>query len=535
MTRGGRLTSSPPWQRGEIPMQIFKRAKVQYKIALLPALAILAVVVLGGVTDYGFSALRKSTSQVYQNFIISNDITDSYQKIITIHQNGFRVIAWTVSGYGQDKIDHLIKETDAGLTGMIAYAQKKAGDPAFQADRLTYQNIADNLQKYRKFLNNMFDVLTADYSAASMYMGSIDDSYQKIIHEMQKLDKKSFAESKNSYESSDQDYQRVKRNFLIIALITCVAIVFLAFFNIKGIIKPINYVVEGLSIAAQQVAATSGQISDSSQKLARGAGEQASSLEETTSALTEASAMVRTNADHSAAAASLTSEAANVVTAAKESMTELTGSMQEISASSDEISKIIRTIDEIAFQTNLLALNAAVEAARAGEAGAGFAVVADEVRNLAKRAADASQNTSVLIEGTIQKIEVGSKIVAAATEAFHKVADNAKKIDALVGEIAAGSQEQALTIDHINRAVNDMDRVVQENAAQAEQTASFSEEMNGQAEQMGSLVMELTFLVRGANGQVKGGRGSIEDQATDLLPGHVEYEMAKSSGKQMDG
>jgi predicted Zn-dependent protease len=111
----------------------------------------------------------------------------------------------------------------------------------------------------------------------------------------------------------------------------------------------------------------------------------------------------------------------------------------------------------------------------------------------------------------------------------------AEEAKALVGEIAAGSQEQAQTIDHINQAINDMDRVVQENAAQAEQTASFSEEMNGQAEQMGSLVMELTLLVRGANGQVKGRKGSIEDQATELLPGPVEYEMPKSSGKRMDG
>ena len=514
-------------------MRLFSKAKVQYKIALLPALAIFAIFVLGLVTDRGFTALKDSTGQVYRNFIVSNEISDYYQKVLTVHQNGFRVIAWTVSGYAQDKIDRLIKETDTGLKEIMAFAQKRANDPTNQADKVIYQNIGDTLQKYSKLLNNMFDVVTADYSAASMYMGSIDESYQKIIQGMQELSKKSFAESKDSYESSDRDYQRVKLNFIMIALITCIAIVLLAIFNIKAITNPINHVLDGLSQVAQQVSSVSGQISSGSQKLAQGAGEQASSLESTTSALTEASAMVRTNADNSITAASLTSEAAHVVNEAQASMLELTGSMQEISAASDEIAKIIRAIDEIAFQTNLLALNAAVEAARAGEAGAGFAVVADEVRSLAKRAADASSNTSVLIERTIQKINTGSNIVLTATGAFHKVADNAQKIDALVSEIAAGSQEQAQTIEHINRAINDMDRVVQENAAQAGQTASFSEEMNSQAYQMHKLVMDLTGIVQGTDGYVNEGDTPMSPPGAELLPAPLDYAGSNPPAKQL--
>ena len=78
--------------------------------------------------------------------------------------------------------------------------------------------------------------------------------------------------------------------------------------------------------------------------------------------------------------------------------------MADISNTSGEIGKIVKSIEDIAFQTNILALNAAVEAARAGAAGKGFAVVADEVRNLAGKSADASKNTSVLVEGTLQAI-----------------------------------------------------------------------------------------------------------------------------------
>ena len=87
-------------------------------------------------------------------------------------------------------------------------------------------------------------------------------------------------------------------------------------------------------------------------------------------------------------------------------MQEMLSAMEDISNTSGEIGKIIKTIEDIAFQTNMLSLNAAVEAARAGAAGKGFAVVADEVRNLAAKSADASKNTSALIEGALQALSL---------------------------------------------------------------------------------------------------------------------------------
>lgn len=49
----------------------------------------------------------------------------------------------------------------------------------------------------------------------------------------------------------------------------------------------------------------------------------------------------------------------------------------------------------------------------------------------------------------------------------------------------------------MNKAVSEMDTVVQKVAANAEESASASEEMNGQAEQMKSVVEELVALVGG--------------------------------------
>ncbi|MEM5788178.1 MAG: methyl-accepting chemotaxis protein [Syntrophobacteraceae bacterium] len=272
------------------------------------------------------------------------------------------------------------------------------------------------------------------------------------------------------------------------------------FIIVRNITKPIARVVEGLTEGADQVAAASGQVSSSSQQLAEGASEQAASIEETSSSLEEMSSMTRQNAENANKANHLMNSTKATVSRAGLSMEQLTASMEEISRASEETSKIIKTIDEIAFQTNLLALNAAVEAARAGEAGAGFAVVADEVRNLALRAAEAAKNTANLIEGTVKKIKEGSELVVKTEQEFREVAVSVGKSGELVGEISAASVEQAQGIEQVNKAVGEMDRVVQQNAANAEESASASEEMNSQAEQMKNFVGALKSLVEGSNG-----------------------------------
>ncbi|MFP5213713.1 MAG: methyl-accepting chemotaxis protein [Acidobacteriota bacterium] len=268
----------------------------------------------------------------------------------------------------------------------------------------------------------------------------------------------------------------------------------------RGITKPLRKIIDGLSEASDQVASGSSQIASSSQELAGGASEQAASLEEASSALEQMAAMTRQNAEHASHADAICKDSARSFDEANEAIGSLGDSMKEISLASEETGKIIKTIDEIAFQTNLLALNAAVEAARAGEAGAGFAVVADEVRNLAMRAAEAARNTADLIETTIKKVQDGSKVAVEAEAAFQKVQQDSGRLGSIVIEIAEASQEQAKGTEGVNRAISELDKITQQNAASAEESASASEEMSAQAAQMKAYVGDLVTLVAGGNG-----------------------------------
>jgi methyl-accepting chemotaxis protein len=285
-------------------------------------------------------------------------------------------------------------------------------------------------------------------------------------------------------------------NLSVASVTTLLAIVIVLLIT-RSVTRPLNGIVNGLTEAAQQVSASADVVATSSQSLAEGSSQQAAAVEETSSSLEEMSSMTKQNAGNASEANTLMHNANVVVSRANDSMAELTHSMADISKASDETQKIIKTIDEIAFQTNLLALHAAVEAARAGEAGAGFAVVADEVRNLAMRAAESARNTAALIEGTVVKVKAGVDLVRKTNEAFSEVAANASKAGELVGEIAAASNEQAQGIEQINRAVTEMDQVIQRNAANAEESASASQEMNLQAGHLDEYVAQLVVLVSG--------------------------------------
>jgi methyl-accepting chemotaxis protein len=106
--------------------------------------------------------------------------------------------------------------------------------------------------------------------------------------------------------------------------------------------------------------------------------------------------------------------------------------------------------------------------------------------------------------------------VAKTNEAFDRVLGGTKKVDELFREIAAASNEQAQGIAQIGKAIAEMDKVVQQNAANAEESASASEELNAQAMQMKDMVAELIAVVRGKEAAHPASR------AKDIDTGHTK-------------
>jgi methyl-accepting chemotaxis protein len=202
----------------------------------------------------------------------------------------------------------------------------------------------------------------------------------------------------------------------------------------------------------------------------------------------ELTSTVKQNADNARQANQLAATASDTALRGGAVVSQVVETMGAINESAKKIVDIIGVIDGIAFQTNILALNAAVEAARAGEQGRGFAVVATEVRNLAQRSASAAKEIKSLIGDSVDKVEVGSRLVDQAGSTMEEVVASVKRVSDIIGEIAAASDEQRAGIEQVNQAITQMDQVTQQNAALVEQAAAASEAMQAQAGGLSQLV-----------------------------------------------
>ena len=238
--------------------------------------------------------------------------------------------------------------------------------------------------------------------------------------------------------------------------------------------QQIAQMIEFAGNASRAVIDGSARLMESSESLSQSASEQASSTEELSASMEEMSSNIETNADNAQQTEKLFAVAAQESETGGEILKEAVQSIEEIYQN-------VVVIEEIARQTNILALNAAIEAARAGEYGKGFAVVAAEVRKLAERSRESAVKINQLANGSVL-------IARRAGDIFAGLLPDIQKSAGLVSEISAATSEQNTGAMQINKAISELDRVSQGNAASAEHINSLVLEFKTEIEKLNGAI-----------------------------------------------
>jgi len=239
-------------------------------------------------------------------------------------------------------------------------------------------------------------------------------------------------------------------------------------------VNGLTEIAANIQTVSAQVASGSQELSASAEQMSQGATEQSSAVEQVSSSMEQMAANIAQNSDNAQQTEQIALKVAGEAEDGGKAVAETVAAMKEIAGK-------ISIIEEIARQTNLLALNAAIEAARAGEHGKGFAVVASEVRKLAERSQTAAGEINGLSGSSV-------KIAEKAGEMLVRIVPDIQRTAELVQEINAASKEQSAGTDQINKAIHQLDIVVQQNASASEEISSTSEELAAQANLLQSTI-----------------------------------------------
>ena len=260
--------------------------------------------------------------------------------------------------------------------------------------------------------------------------------------------------------------------------------------SLKKTVDNLNYVFKEIQESSTEVSSASKQVADGAQYLAQGSSSQSASIEELSGSIEEIAERTGANAETAEKTARLSITIKENAEKGNRQMDEMIMAVKDINDASKSISNIIKTIDDIAFQTNILALNAAVEAARAGQHGKGFAVVAEEVRNLASKSAEAARDTGEMINNSIEKAELGSRIAEETAASLREIVGGINESSRLIEEIAKSSEEQLTGVTQINIGIEQVAQVVQQNSATSEESAAAAEEMSSRSDMLRQMLAQ---------------------------------------------
>lgn len=481
---------------------------------------------LGAIQDEGASRFKDS-SRISE---IASEVTGVYSVSADAIING------NLEQTKKDLVELKAKK-DLGIKDVQKIAdtgEEKKNAQDFEAGYNEYLSVIENvlLPELLKGKGASEDVKNID--------GKIDQLREKTLASLDLIYRSIHNESIQSDADFDRTFKEGIKLSAIISIVAIITSICLLLFISANITSGLRNIAEKLNDSGAYVSSAAAEIASTAEQLSQANIEQSSSLQETSSSIDEISSMISANTENAKQSSEYSDKSLDIAEKGKGVVEQMLRSINDIDQSNVsivkqidesnlEIEKIIKIINEIGtktkvindivFQTKLLSFNASVEAARAGEQGKGFAVVAEEVGNLASMSgaaaleitsmletststveliiSDSKRKMSGLVDRSKEKVDSGIKIAHECSTVLNEIVNSVASVSKMVNEISSASQEQALGVHEITKAVAQLDQVTQQNSASSAESANAAGSLSVQAENLNNLVHTLVQIIEG--------------------------------------
>lgn len=504
--------------RMETYMSLLKCFSIGAKLLMLPALFVLALLVVSGMAYFGLARQQAVIEEIdqlrFQQYRqVLETSSASQAAMVGAYATGSRILESSGQASAEE-LESYLEDMQASVDDMRAGLDKVARETRLgEEEKELYRAVQDQAAVVGEGLEEFKRTALSDQVQAASLLGRVradnnglQGQFNRLLGLQAELTSAAFAEA--------GAMQRQVSRMLVTVLLIASALAVLASLLLRAqIIRPIreieqasiamrdgdltrrvrvmgrdevahtaqafNQLIDSFQQAMRRVAAVAASVGASAEELV---GTSARVAESSTAQAGAVGAVSMTIEQMSDGIATISSHAESLRSCAEASLrgaedghlalsrllekidsvrlafSAIRGSVGDFVESTTAITASIGQVKDLSSQTSMLALNAAIEAARAGESGRGFSVVADEVRNLAQRSALAANSINQLT----MKLESQSEVVDEALRAGTVALDDSGR---LLSELESTLQQATELVGDSTRGV---DRIADAVSVQSE-------------------------------------------------------------------
>lgn len=526
---------------------ILEKFNIFTKIALAPSITMLFMLILAVFSLFSLNEQKNTVESLYQNrFVIYQKSDHLVKQIAVIHKNLYKLITWTNTNYGKEKIQELTRRQMTDLELVLQQTHLLAQSVHTQEEQQYLTQVKKILPEYKKTIEGTIEMIATDTSYAAMYVETAENQYDTIEKALNAL---SAHEEKLTKSYYDQVKERFISSFQNVIIISVLSILFAMLISLK-IVRVLQRAIRAIHKTSIELTKGNlnqrtdvysqdeiGQCALSFNKLIEYIQKIIADVEQVTESILNSSISLTRSTEEALVLSTKQSESAistvlhlekihmnigivsqNVAdlqeTAGhsllkneqgmkrlneftvemrhiEEAVKKISVAVKEFISHTHEITSMTQEVRDIADQTNLLALNAAIEAARAGEAGKGFAVVADEVRKLADKSSAAALKIDDITQTLDQSGSIIEDVILHGQQSVHSGLDLMSELINAIQVVSDFVLQVTQEVKHIDSSMQEQAISSKEITMQIEQIAQLAETNQDNLQQNATLANEL--------------------------------------------